>query len=268
MLRKRIMTSLVWLPFAIAAIWFGAPWFTLLVALFALLAIWEFYHLVSRAKAPTLTRFGLIYTLLFIASPHLSFGDFSTNQTMLLTSAVMISLIILLVRPQKETAFASWVWSLGGIIYLGLLLSYLVALRGMEAGREWVFFAICVNASSDAIAYFIGRAWGRRRLAPNISPGKTWEGAVGGIFGAILGGTLLFNILEMPVSFSYVQAVLLSIIISVAGQLGDLVESLFKRNMEVKESGNLMPGHGGFLDRVDSVVFVSVVVYYYVIWLS
>lgn len=268
MIKKRIITSLVWLPLAIAAIWFGAPWFTVLIALFALLAIWEFYHLVSHAKAPTLTRFGLIYTLLFIASPHLSFGDFSTNQTLLLTSAIMISLIWLLVRPQKETAFTSWVWSLGGVIYLGLLLSYLVALRGLEAGREWVFFALFINAGSDTAAYFIGRTWGRRRLAPSISPGKTWEGAVGGVFGAVLIGTALFYLLELPASFSYVQAVLLSILISVAGQLGDLVESLFKRNMYVKESGNLLPGHGGFLDRVDSVVFVGVVVYYYVIWIS
>lgn len=268
MMRKRITTTLAGLPLVIAAIWFGAPWFTILIALGALLAIWEFYHLVSRAKAPTLTRFGLIYTLLFVASPHLRFGDFSTNQTLLLTSAIILSLVWLLVRPQKETAFASWVWSLGGVVYLGLLLSYLVALRGLSGGREWVFFALFTNASSDTIAYFIGQFWGRRRLAPSISPGKTWEGAGGGIFGAVLGGTALFYLLELPASFGYGQAVLLSILISVAGQLGDLVESLFKRNMGVKESGKLLPGHGGFLDRIDSVVFVGVVVYHYVIWLS
>ncbi|MFH0941432.1 MAG: phosphatidate cytidylyltransferase [Chloroflexota bacterium] len=267
MLKKRTLTTLVVLPIFIAAAWFGGWWFTALMALAGLLAAWEFYRLVSRAKAPTMTRFGLIFVLLFIASPNLGFGDFSTIQSRLLVIAVMLSLVWLLIRPQKETAFASWVWSLGGVIYLGLLLSHVVALRGLENGRDWVFFALITNTFSDSTAYLVGKTWGRRRLAPNISPKKTWEGVAGGIIGAVIGGTALFYLLEFLAGFGLGQALVLSVFISLAGQLGDLVESLFKRNMGAKESSNLLPGHGGFLDRIDSVVFVSVLVYYYVLWL-
>ncbi|MFA5316570.1 MAG: phosphatidate cytidylyltransferase [Dehalococcoidales bacterium] len=267
MFKKRILTILAGLPLFIAAIWFGEPWFTAMVAFSGLLAAWEFYRLVSQTKVPTMTRFGLIFTLLFIASPNLNFGDFSTTQIRLLILAVMLSLVWLLLRPGKETAFASWVWSLGGIIYLGLLLSHLVALRGLEHGRDWVFFALTVNAFSDSAAYMVGRVWGRHRLAPNISPRKTWEGAAGGVIGAVISGAALFYLLDLPASFSIGHALVLGILISLAGQMGDLVESLFKRNMSTKESGNLLPGHGGFLDRLDSIVFVGVLVYYYVICL-
>jgi phosphatidate cytidylyltransferase len=114
----------------------------------------------------------------------------------------------------------------------------------------------------------VGRALGRHHLAPNISPGKTWEGAIAGVFGAI-GISLLFT-LATPLHLqllSYGQAILLGLLVSIAGQLGDLAESLLKRNMGVKDSGKLIPGHGGFLDRLDSILFAGIVVYYYVIWI-
>jgi phosphatidate cytidylyltransferase len=161
---------------------------------------------------------------------------------------------------------------MAGILYVGWLLSYFVALRGIvfagieEAGRNWVFLALFATFGSDTAAFFAGRAVGRHHLAPRISPGKTWEGAIAGVLGAIL-VSLLFTI-PSPVNLplSYWQAVLLGSLVSIFGQLGDLVESLFKRNMRVKDSGKLLPGHGGALDRIDSVVFAGVVVYYYVIW--
>ena len=120
--------------------------------------------------------------------------------------------------------------------------------------------------ASDTTAFFIGRAVGRFPLAPRISPGKTWEGAIAGIFGAII-ISLFFTLpttLGLPIG--YLSAILLGILVSIFGQLGDLVESLLKRNIGVKESSDLIPGHGGFLDRMDSVVFAGIVVYYYVIW--
>ena len=176
----------------------------------------------------------------------------------------MLPLIWLLLRPQKEEAFTRWAWTIAGILYVGWLLSYLVALRGLDAGRDWVFFALFTTFASDTTAFFTGRAWGRHRLAPNVSPGKTWEGAIAGVFGAIVVSLVLVMLLSLPLN--YWQAVLLGLVVSIFGQLGDLVESLFKRNMGVKESGKSMPGHGGFLDRMDSVAFAGVVVYYYVIW--
>ena len=262
MLKKRVITALWGIPLLIVIIWFGGELgFTILVAIWGVLAVFEFYRMVAGAKVPPLTYFGLIWTLLFILSPHF---NYDTLIPLLLTSAVILSLIWLLLRRQKEEAFISWAWTIAGILYVGWLLSYLVALRGLDAGRDWVFFALFTTFGSDTAAFFAGRALGRHHLAPSISPGKTWEGAIAGVFGAIIVSLLLVTLLSLPLGYG--QAILLGLIVSIFGQLGDLVESLLKRNMGVKESGKLLPGHGGVLDRMDSVVFAGIVVYYYVIW--
>ena len=144
------------------------------------------------------------------------------------------------------------------------MLSYLVALR-LDAGSNWLFFTLLVTFGSDSAAFFIGRALGRHRLALRISPNKTWEGAIGGIFGAVIVSLLFTLPTPLQVTLGYGQAVLLGLLVSIFGQIGDLVESLLKRNMGVKESGRLMPGHGGLLDRMDSIVFAGIVVYYFVL---
>jgi len=262
MLKKRLITALWGIPLLIVIIWFGGELgFTILVAIWGLLAVFEFYRMVAVAKVSPLTYFGLIWTLLFILSPHF---DYVILTPLLLTSAVILPLIWLLLRRQKEGAFIGWAWTIAGILYVGWLLSYLVALRGLDGGRDWVFFALFTTFGSDTAAFFAGRALGRHHLAPSISPGKTWEGAIGGVFGAIIVSLLLVTLLSLPLSYG--QAILLGLIVSIFGQLGDLVESLLKRNMGVKESGKLIPGHGGVLDRMDSIVFASIVVYYYVTW--
>ena len=273
MLKKRVITALVGLPFLIVIVWFGEPWFTILVAMWGLLAAFEFYRMVAASKVSPLTYFGLIWTLLFILSrnsgllyilrPHF---DLNLLTPLLLTSAVILSPIWLLLRRQKEGAFTGWAWTIGGILYIGWLLSHLVVLRGLDDGRNWVFLALFTTFASDTAAFFVGRALGKHHLAPRISPGKTWEGAIAGVFGAII--VSLFFILPTPLKLplSWWQAILLGLVVSVFGQLGDLVESLLKRNMGVKDSGKFLPGHGGFLDRIDSVVFAGIVVYYYVIW--
>jgi len=278
MLKKRVITALCGIPLLIAVIWFGEPWFTILVAIWGLLAAFEFYRMVAASKVSPLTYFGLIWTLLFILSrnsellcilkPHF---NLELLTPLLLTSAVILSLIWLLLRRQKEGAFTGWAWTIGGILYIGWLLSHFVALRGLDEGRNWVFLALFTTFSSDTAAFFVGRALGKHHLAPRISPGKTWEGAIAGVFGAII-VSLFFTLPKLftipnPLylqDFSYWQAILLGLLVSVFGQLGDLVESLLKRNMGVKESGKLIPGHGGVLDRIDSVVFAGIVVYYYV----
>lgn len=266
MLKKRVITALWGIPLLVAAVWFDQPlpWFTILVALWGLLAVFEFYKMGEKAKLAPLTYFGLLWTLLFIISPQLN-NDYITPQ-ILLASAVVLSLIWLLLRPQKEGAFIGWAWTIGGILYVGWLLSYFVGLRGLDDGRNWVFLALLVTFGSDTAAYFVGRALGRHKLAPRISPGKTWEGTIAGFLGAII-VALLFTLptpLQLPIGCG--QAILLGFLVSLFGQLGDLAESLLKRNTGIKDSGSLLPGHGGFLDRIDSIVFAGVVVYYYVVW--
>ena len=274
MLKKRVITALLGIPLLITIIWFGGELgFTILVAIWGLLAAFEFYRMVAASKVPPLTCFGLVWTLFFILSrdsnllsllePHFNLNLLTP---LLLTSTVILSLSWLLLRRQKEGAFIGWAWTIGGILYIGWLLSHFVTLRGLDDGRNWVFLALFTTFASDTAAFFVGRALGKHHLAPHISPGKTWEGAIAGVFAAIV-VSLLFTIstpLQLPLI--YWQAILLGLLVSVFGQLGDLVESLLKRNMGVKESGRLIPGHGGVLDRIDSVVFAGIVVYYYVIW--
>lgn len=264
MLRKRVITALWGIPLLIVAIWFDEPWpwFSILAAVWGLLAVLEFYRMVGVAKFMPLTCFGMAWTLLFILHPHCTYD---LVIPILLTSSVVLSLILLVFLPKKEGAFTGWAWLMAGMLYVGWLLSYLVALR-LEAGRDWLYLALFVTFGSDTAAYFIGKALGKHKLAPRISPGKTWEGAVAGIFGGVI-ISLLFTLstpLQLPLSYG--QVILLGVLISVFGQLGDLAESLLKRNSGVKESGSLMPGHGGLLDRMDSVAFAGVVVYLYYIF--
>ena len=137
-------------------------------------------------------------------------------------------------------------------------------MRGLEDGKSWVFLAILATFGSDSAAYFVGRLFGKYKLAPSISPGKTWEGSIGGLLGAAA-VSLLFLLptpLKLTAYLNWWQLIIIGLLISVFGQLGDLIESLLKRNTGVKDSGKIFPGHGGMLDRTDSIVFAVVVVYY------
>ncbi len=272
MLKKRIITALWGIPLLVAIVWFDTPvpWFTILVAAWGVMAALEFCRLVTASQAPTLTFFGLAWTALFIVGRSSEFQSaiqpyFSAGIIMplLVTSAVVLSSVWLLRQPKKEKAFAGWAWTLAVIFYAGWLLSHYVALRDAPDGRNWVFYALFVTFASDTAAFFAGRAIGKHRMAPNISPKKTWEGAVGGLFGAVVVSLLFLLPTPVRVSLTWSVAIVLGLAVSVFGQLGDLVESMFKRNMGAKDSGTLIPGHGGVLDRTDSIAFAGIVVYYY-----
>ena len=275
MMRQRVITSLVAIPLLVAAVWYNGylPYFTIFIALWGALASLEFYRLVKTA--PQLTWFGMGWTLLFILSRDADLLNiikpyFEPNllAPFLLTSAITFSLIGLLIRKPKEQAFNSWSWTMAGILYTGWLLSYLVALRGVDNGRNWVLLALFATFASDTSAFFIGRTWGRIKLEPSISPAKTWEGSIAGIIAAIIISCLFTLATPFQIDMALWQAIILGLLVSIFGQLGDLVESLFKRNMGVKDSGKLIPGHGGLLDRMDSVVFAGVLVYYYMLWVA
>jgi phosphatidate cytidylyltransferase len=259
MLRHRILTAVVGLPLLIAVIWFGEPWFTILIAVMAALASFEFYRMAGGLRVQPITYFGIAWVLLLIVSPHCLYPQ---TLPILITSAIVVSLIWLLFRRPRDQAFASWAWTMAGILYIGWMLSYWVQLRSLEGGKELVFLAMFTTFASDTSAFFIGRTWGKHALAPAISSGKTWEGAIGGLLSSIVASLIISVIFILP--FSYWQIALVGLIISVFAQFGDLVESLLKRNTGVKDAGKLMPGHGGILDRVDSLIFTGVIVYYFV----
>lgn len=257
MLKHRILTAVVGLPLLIAIMWFGEPWFTILMTVMAGIAGWEFYRMASQTKIQPLMYFGITWIVLLVISYH---SPYSSTLTVLITLAIIISLIWLLFRYPRDQAFTNWAWTMAGILYIGWMLSYWIGLRGQEIGRGLVFLAMFTTFSNDTGAFFIGRTWGKHALAPSISSGKTWEGALGGVLSSIAGAFIINAIFNLP--FSYWQIALAGFIISVFAQLGDLVESLLKRNTGVKDAGKLVPGHGGILDRVDSLIFTGVIVYY------
>jgi phosphatidate cytidylyltransferase len=267
MLKYRVITGAVGVPLVILAIWFGDPWpwFTLLIAAAALAGTYEFYHMANFDSREPLLYLGLLFSLALVLSPHYRSPDVLP---IVITAAMLISLICLLCRPSREEAFRNWAWTIVGALYVGWMLSYWLSLRGLEDGRNWVYLAMLTTFANDTGAFFIGRARGKHKLAPAISASKTWEGAIGGLLSGIAASVVIATVLNLisPFTFRYWQIILLGFLIGLFAQLGDLVESLLKRNMGVKESGNLLPGHGGILDRFDSLIFVGVVVYYYVLW--
>jgi phosphatidate cytidylyltransferase len=273
MLKNRVITALWAIPLVILAVWFDAPisWFTLLVAIVGVLGVYEVYRLTGVNKSLPLTVFGLALALLFITRPL--FPD-KLDMSILLAGAAGLSLITLVFLPKVEGLYTRWAWMLGGALYVGLLLSCFAALRlepgtaaFPDAGRDFVFLAFLATFGSDTAAYFIGKAIGKHKLAPAISPGKTWEGTVAGLCGAMVIGYLFTLNTPLQLPLNWWQGVLLGLAISVFGQLGDLVESLLKRSFKVKDSGALMPGHGGILDRLDSLLFAGVVMYLWYVYI-
>lgn len=270
MLKHRVITAAVGVPLIILAIWFGDPWFTLLIAAAALAGTYEFYHMANFDRREPLLYLGLLGTLALVLSPHYSNHDVLP---IVITATMLTSLICLLLRSSREKAFRDWAWTIVGALYVGWMLSYWLSLRGLTDGQNWVYLAMLTTFANDTCAFFIGRARGKHKLAPAISPAKTWEGAIGGLICAILAAIVIALVLKLisfklgaPFVFKYWQIILLGFLVGLFAQLGDLVESLLKRNMGVKEAGSLLPGHGGILDRFDSLIFVGAVVYYYVIW--
>ncbi len=152
-------------------------------------------------------------------------------------------------------------WTLLGGLYIGFLVPQLSVLFELKEGRAWVAFVLLVVMAGDTSAYFIGRRFGHRKLAPVLSPSKTVEGAIAYVIGSVLIG--IFAAVLLPVPVAPVEASLLAFIMSLLGQFGDLFESMIKRAFAVKDSGELLPGHGGVLDRLDSLIFPVVFTTFY-----
>ncbi len=149
-----------------------------------------------------------------------------------------------------------------GTVYIGWMLSHLVLLRGLEGGIALIFFVFLVTWASDTAAYYVGSSFGRHKLAPQISPGKTFEGAIGGLAGSVVMAVIAkFGFVPW---LDLVDSLVIGLLFGSIGQAGDLFESSLKRHAGVKDSGTLLPGHGGLLDRVDSLIFTSPAFYYYV----
>ena len=184
---------------------------------------------------------------------------------MLLVVGGLLLLLVLYISLTRSLHFLKgWLFAAGGPLYLGFTLSHISLLRELEQGTQWLVLALFSAFSTDTVAFFVGRALGRHRMAPRISPGKTWEGAAAGLLAGVAVALLLDALFGLPLALW--EAAILGTGASLAAQGGDLVESALKRYVGAKDTGRLIPGHGGVLDRLDSVVLSLVLVYYGAQW--
>jgi phosphatidate cytidylyltransferase len=257
MLRTRVVSAAV-LSIIVAVPFLLGGWpFLLLVAAAGALGAWEYCSLFRQGGVQPLTWLCILLTVLFIAQAQWSgFLPFSA----LLTLAVVGSLIAALWHKSPQPA-TDWALTLAGALYLGWLLNQFVQLRAQTNGLEWLLLGALSIWAADVTAYFAGRAWGRHPWWPRHSPKKTWEGYLAGVAAAALIAGL-FGVLAL--GLNPLESTVLGALIGCIAPLGDLAESMIKRQVGAKDSSHLIPGHGGLLDRIDSLLITVPLVFYWV----
>lgn len=260
----RVLSAIVFLPILFAALWMGGPiWFSAIAAAGILLGLYEYYRLAKRGGEVQ----GLIAAAAALAAFYFGRHDLIVA---IIAALVIVELLIQLFSRASDEDFSEMLPSAAtrvfGVLYVAALGGYIIAIRVIEspiprlAPKLLTLFFIVVFAG-DTGAYYTGRAVGRRRLAPRVSPGKTIEGVIGGLTGNVI-AALIAHFTFFP-ELKIVHAVPLALIMGGLGITGDLCESMLKRGARAKDAGHLIPGHGGLLDRLDSMLFNAPLLYYF-----
>jgi phosphatidate cytidylyltransferase len=292
---KRILTAVVLIPIVLVLV-LRAP-VPVLAGVAALVALLTVHELLKLAEAygikplrwPTYIYVGLFFLLLAINpgsdTPLLSTASFSHTAIFAASLAPFLFLTIAMRRADLRTAFPAALVSAFSFAYVALPLGFLVQLREQWAGAFLLLYLLLLVWAGDIFAYFVGKAIGHHRMSPRISPNKTWEGTIASLLASVGVGMLVYSN-ALAISSALLQAHFItqkdgyfglqqpqlwpvfwiSAVINLAAQLGDLVESLIKRGAAVKDSGAILPGHGGMLDRVDALLFAAPVLWYYAAW--
>jgi len=275
MLRPRFLTAIIGIPLGLAVIYLGGWYLAAVVAVIAVVGLQEFYRLLRvNDSVPVWTgRLLAVYIILGAAVSPSTYesvwlGVGALLLTMCLGHVALRQQSLALYRDLGD-AFRQFAAVMLGVAYVPLLIGYMLLIRalssgpvlglGVLTGAGWLALVVGATWVMDIAAYAVGKAVGRHKLAPRISPGKTVEGAVGALLGAVAVSWGLGTWLGLSAS----QAVLLGLLLGIGGQLGDLFESWLKRRARVKDSGTLLPGHGGVLDRFDSLLFNAPIAYYF-----
>ena len=292
---KRIATAAVLIPIVVLLVLRApVPVVALVTAAVALVTVQEFLELtesygVQPLRLPTHIFVGLLFLLLAtsaaVDNPQLSSLKFVIALGFACAIAPFLFLTIAMRRAQHSDAYPAAAAASFAFVYIAVPMAMLVQLRQQVAGAFWLLYLLLVVWAGDIFAYFIGRSVGRNLMAPRISPKKTWEGAAASLAASLIVGTLVCNYALQISSFllrmrlierrdglfglekpELWPVILLTVALNIAAQLGDLVESLIKRGAGVKDSGTILPGHGGMLDRIDALLFAAPVLWYYAVW--
>lgn len=256
MLIRRVASALVLIPLVLLLVYLGGWAFAGALALVGLLAGYEYLALLRRLRLRPCIPLALLYLLAILADGQWPDLGILRWATWLAVAGLLAEQVF---RRNRRGSLASWATAFAGAAYVGLGLSYFIRLRSLDQGMVWVALVLVGTWVSDSGAYFVGVAWGKRPLAPEISPKKTWEGVWGGLVSGVL---MVWAMGWLLLGLAHWQGVVLGVVLVVAATMGDLAESVIKRQAGVKDSGTLIPGHGGMLDRVDSLLFVAPAVYY------
>jgi phosphatidate cytidylyltransferase len=264
-IKQRILSGAVLLPLLILFLFFASQGvFLALMLLTCLLAQREYQVMALPGRAVPEGAVSIAGGFGFLLS--IGQGEFLTAIIIFALTLLLVATLFLFRHTDIQKVTGEFGLTMLGFCYLPLLLSLVVLLFNRPDGRQWVFFVLLVVMLADTFAYFIGSAIGRTPLYPRVSPNKSREGALGGILGSVIGG-IIAQLTFFP-ELGWPAALLVAGLLSVCGQTGDLFESLLKRSFSVKDSGNLIPGHGGLLDRLDSLLFAFPAAFFFALLLQ
>lgn len=272
-MKTRLISAFILLPIIITAIVLGGWLYNAVITLITLLASYEYVQ-VLKQKGFTLSL-PLVWALNLIWAADALWGNGTWLAPSLATATILTACWILYRRrkhPDIEAPTAEWAMTLAGGIYLGIGGAYLLRMRALPDGLWWTLTALPVVWVGESAAYFFGRKWGKHKMAPSISPGKSWEGYAGEVICGSLTGVLLAllwpAVAQTNISLTVGKGLLLGIIISAVTTAGDFFVSMIKREVGVKDTGTLIPGHGGVFDRIDSLLWTGLITWLFVTLLA
>ena len=266
MLAKRLQIVIALIPIVVGLIAAGGWWFAGLATLLVGIAAWEYWHIFSQGGyAPSLPLLVIGATSLVLIRHQFGFVGSDVFLTVFLFAAVMYHVIAL--ERGHQRAACDFAITVAGTVYLGWTAAYFVSLRNLPDGLWWIMTVLPASWFADSGAYLIGSHFGKHKFAPLISPKKTWEGYFGGIIISIVATMLLSQLwhLQFPM-LTALEGGVLALCVATLSPMGDLGVSLIKRQFGVKDSGKLLPGHGGAMDRLDSLLWAVPIGYYVVLF--
>ena len=264
---KRAISAIILIPVIIFLVWRGGYPYSASVVIVSSLMLIEFWGLSQSIGVKSGRIFAVACGILFCL-PAVDLIGFKVPIELALALTLFLPFSYQIFRDQVNVAFLSVASTLLGAVYIGWAFGYhLILLRDIsEVGSRLICFLLVVIWLGDTAAYLFGKRFGKHKLSPKISPGKTIEGTIAGLVFGALGGLGVWSFfLKDTLSFPHV--LILGVLLGIVGQLGDLSESIIKRSADAKDSGQLIPGHGGLLDRCDSLIFSAPVLYYYFVYL-